>query len=90
MPIFYSAVNSPLQEATALVGFEDAEKEKYFSTQIEEYTERRTILCEALDKLGLAYTLPDGAYFILVQNERIKLPKDFVIPDLVCLACLSG
>jgi len=76
------AVNSPLQEATA-VGFEDAHKEKFFSTQIEEYTERRAILCQALDELGLPYTLPDGAYFILVQNERIKLPKDFVIPDLV-------
>jgi kynurenine aminotransferase len=44
--------NSPLQEATA-VGFEKAAEEKFFETQREEYIERRGVLTEALDKLGL-------------------------------------
>lgn len=76
------AVNSPLQEATA-VGFEDAAKTNFFPQQIKEYAERRAVLVSALDELGLPYTMPDGAYFILMNNERIKIPDDFVIPDMV-------
>ena len=77
-----TAVNSPLQEATA-VGFEQADLNNFFPQQIEEYEARRAVLAKAFDGLGLAYTMPDGAYFILLNNERIKIPGDFVIPDLV-------
>lgn len=79
------AVNSPLQEATA-VGFEQAQSNNFFPQQIEEYEARRATICKALDDLGLPYTMPEGAYFILLNNERIKIPDDFVIPNLVgCL-----
>ena len=76
------AVNSPLQEATA-VGFEQAAAQKFFSDQRAAYLERRNILLEALDKVGLPYTIPDGAYFVLVQNECIRLPDGYVLPDIV-------
>ena len=39
----------------------------------------------SLDAVGLPYTIPDGAYFVLVQNESIQIPDDFVIPDMVRL-----
>lgn len=86
--MYYLAVNSPLQEATA-VGFEEAPATNFFPQQIAEYNERRAILASALDYLGLPYTMPDGAYFILINNERIKLPDDFVIPDMVRFISLS-
>ncbi|KAF8309548.1 aminotransferase [Clavulina sp. PMI_390] len=76
------AVNSPLQEATA-VGFEEAAERDFFPTQISEYKARRAILTEALDEIGLPYSMPDGAYFILMDNSRVKLPDDFVIPDML-------
>ncbi|KAF8305585.1 PLP-dependent transferase [Clavulina sp. PMI_390] len=74
--------NSPLQEATA-VGFEEAAEHDFFAKQREEYKERRAVLCEALDRVGLPYTFPDGGYFVLVQNDSIKVPDDFVIPDMI-------
>jgi hypothetical protein len=46
------AANSPLQEAMA-VAFEKAEEARFFETQREEYVERRAVLTEALDRLGL-------------------------------------
>jgi aspartate/methionine/tyrosine aminotransferase len=80
--VFNTAVNSPLQEATA-VGFEQALSNGFFPQQIEEYEARRTVLAKAFDDLGLPYTMPDGTYFILLNNDRIKIPDDFVISDLV-------
>jgi hypothetical protein len=57
--------NSPLQEATA-VGLEKANSLQFFETQRKEYTERRQVLIDAFDKLGLKYTFPEGSYFILL------------------------
>jgi kynurenine aminotransferase len=57
--------NSPLQEAAAS-GLEQAEERRFFETQVEEYAERRAILCAAFDRLGLKYSLPEGSYFILL------------------------
>jgi len=78
--------NSPLQEATA-VGFEQASKHDFFAKQVETYKECRSVILASLDAVGLPYTIPDGAYFVLVQNESIQIPDDFVIPDMVSL-CL--
>lgn len=61
--------NSPLQEAAA-AGLEQARERKYFETQLEEYTERRAVLTDVFDKLGLKYTLPEGSYFILLVGHH--------------------
>ncbi|KAF9506449.1 hypothetical protein BS47DRAFT_1333826 [Hydnum rufescens UP504] len=74
--------NSPLQEATA-AGFEKAAEHNFFAKQVEEYVERRAVFTAELDKVGLPYTFPDGGYFVLVQNRSIKIPKDFVVPDMI-------
>lgn len=74
--------NSPLQEAAA-VGFEQAEAQNFFSKQVEAYKERRAVLCAGLDAVELPYTFPDGGYFVLVQNDSIQIPDDFIIPDMV-------
>lgn len=57
--------NSPLQEAAAS-GLEQAEQRHFFETQLQEYAERRSILCEAFDQLGLKYSRPEGSYFVLL------------------------
>lgn len=57
--------NSPLQEAAAS-GLEQAKERQYFEIQRAEYAERRKILVDVFDQLGLKYTLPEGSYFILL------------------------
>jgi kynurenine aminotransferase len=53
------ATNSPLQEAAA-AGLELARKHRFFEKQAEEYVERKNVLVEAFEKLGLKYTVPEG------------------------------
>lgn len=61
------ATNSPLQEAAA-AGLEQAKERKFFQTQVAEYAERRQILTDCFDALGLPYTNPEGSYFILLVS----------------------
>ncbi|KAF8623427.1 hypothetical protein AX15_006369 [Amanita polypyramis BW_CC] len=74
--------NSPLQEAAAC-GLELAREHKFFETQVADYTERRAILLEAFDKLGLKYTLPEGTYFILLDVSKVKIPDDYPYPPTI-------
>lgn len=67
---------SPLQEAVA-TGLELANKKALFETQRKEYQERRDVLLGYLDRLGLPYTIPDGAYFVLLETCQLEIPKDF-------------
>lgn len=64
--------NSPLQEAAA-AGLEQAKERRFFETQREEYSERRKILSDAFDQLGLKYTQPEGSYFILLVRYAFPL-----------------
>ncbi|KAJ7068153.1 pyridoxal phosphate-dependent transferase [Mycena amicta] len=74
--------NSPLQEAAA-AGLEQAEQRGYFATQRAEYTERRKILTDAFDSLGLTYSLPQGSYFILLDISNVNFPEDYPFPPSV-------
>lgn len=75
--------NSPLQEAAA-AGLEQAVERKFFETQTAEYAERREILCEAFDALGLTYYVPDGTYFVLLVSR----PCAGI--NCAILTCLAG
>jgi kynurenine aminotransferase len=74
--------NSPLQEAAA-AGLEQARERKFFETQLSEYQERRSVLTEAFDKLGIDYTIPEGSYFILLNVSKVKFPEDYPFPETV-------
>lgn len=50
-----------MQEATA-AGLEEAVARRFFETQLQEYEERRNILADAFEQLGLEYVLPEGSY----------------------------
>jgi kynurenine aminotransferase len=54
-----------LQEAAA-AGLEQANQRNFFQIQCDEYRERRDVLANTFDELGLRYTLPEGSYFILL------------------------
>jgi aminotransferase len=64
---------APLQHAvvTAL-GFGP----EYYAGLMATYAGQRDILCESLDKTGLAYTRPEGAYFILVDISPFGWDRD--------------
>ncbi|CAH7689957.1 pyridoxal phosphate-dependent transferase [Phakopsora pachyrhizi] len=73
---------SPLQEAVAS-GFEKSTQLNFFENQRKEYKERRDLFVKYLDMLGLPYTLPDGAYFVLVETSKIKVPEGFEMNEIV-------
>jgi kynurenine aminotransferase len=90
--------NSPFQEATAS-GLEQAAENRFFDIQRAEYIERREILMQAFDKLGMKYTVPEGSYFILLVSfmpicpiypdgfaqdiRNVKIPDDYPFPPSV-------
>lgn len=63
--------NTPLQEAAA-AGLEQAVERRFFETQTQEYKERRDVLIDAFVRLGLPYTVPEGAYFALLVRCSIS------------------
>ncbi|KAG0170502.1 hypothetical protein DFQ28_010724 [Apophysomyces sp. BC1034] len=74
------STNSPCQEAVA-AGLEASLEKPLFQEQIDEYLVKREILSKGFDELGLPYTIPDGAYFILVNTSKITLPQDYPFPE---------
>ena len=59
--------NSPMQEAVA-AGLEQVLERGFVEKQRAEYIQRRQILADAFDKLGMRYTLPEGSYFLLLVS----------------------
>ena len=71
-----------MQEAAA-AGLEQAKERRFFETQLAEYQERRTILCDAFDKLGLKYSLPQGSYFVLLVKQLLNVDITFDLNKIV-------
>ncbi|KAI9244620.1 pyridoxal phosphate-dependent transferase [Sporodiniella umbellata] len=75
-------VNSLCQEAVA-TGLEVSLTEPLFEKQVKDYIEKRAILSRIFDQLELPYSVPDGSYFILVNTNKIKIPQDYVFPEIL-------
>lgn len=75
-------VNSPCQEAVA-AGLENAKQANIFGQQIDAYLKKKEILSSVFDELNLPYTVPEGAYYILVNTSKIQIPKDFEFPEIL-------
>ncbi|CAO1626614.1 unnamed protein product [Parajaminaea phylloscopi] len=73
------STNSIAAEASA-VGLEEAPKRDFYAQQIREYQQRRSELCRAFDQLGLPYTLPEGAYFVIVDFASLEIPQGYPFP----------
>jgi kynurenine aminotransferase len=63
-----------MQEAAA-AGLEQAVERKYFEQLRKEYDERRGVMVEVFDKLGMKYTYPEGTYFVLLVSLRCFILK---------------
>jgi aminotransferase len=64
---------APLQEAAIVaLSFPD----EYYAGLLTGYTERRDLFLEALDRAGLAYTAPQGAYYVMADISEFECPDD--------------
>jgi len=62
---------APLQEAAAeALGFGDA----YFDELRRAYAERRALIVQALDAIGLPYLMPRGAYYVMADITSFRAP----------------
>ncbi|AKL94059.1 aspartate/tyrosine/aromatic aminotransferase [Clostridium aceticum] len=64
---------APLQEA-AVVGLEF--NDLYYEALQETYRKKRDLFLKGLDEIGLIYTVPQGAYYVLVDISEFEAPND--------------
>lgn len=82
---------APLQEA-AVVGLNFPDS--YYQQLLELYTKKRTIMLDGLKSIGLPYTVPQGAYYIMVDisqfcyNDDLAFCKD--LADKVGVGAVPG
>ncbi|KAK3314625.1 kynurenine-oxoglutarate transaminase 1 [Apodospora peruviana] len=79
--ICYSSV-SPLQEACA-IGFEQAEKENFWSTCVTDMQAKMRRFNAIWDELGLPYSEPEGGYFVMANLAKVTLPDGYPFPPHV-------
>ncbi|MBR5375686.1 MAG: aminotransferase class I/II-fold pyridoxal phosphate-dependent enzyme [Lachnospiraceae bacterium] len=64
---------APLMEA-AVTGLEFPDR--YYEKLLENYTQKRDLFCKGLDDIGLYYTKPQGAYYVMVDISRYGYESD--------------
>jgi aminotransferase len=64
---------APLQEA-AVTGLRFGDE--YYAGLQKEYTEKRDLFLKGLDDLGIAHTVPQGAYYILLDVSEYGYDSD--------------
>jgi cystathionine beta-lyase/cystathionine gamma-synthase len=64
---------APLQEA-AVVGLRFGED--YYSDLLRTYTEKRDLFMKGLENIGISYTKPDGAYYIMLDISKFGYESD--------------
>lgn len=65
---------APLQEA-AVVGLNFGDE--YYEELQSKYTEKRDLFINGLDKLNLAYTTPQGAYYVMMDISEFNSQDDY-------------
>lgn len=65
--------SAPLQEAvTVALRFPDS----YYDELRELYAAKRDLLCQGLDQIGLAHSVPQGAYYVMVDISEFGYESD--------------
>lgn len=64
---------APLQEA-AVTGLEFGDE--YYSDLREKYTKKRDMFLDGLDRIGLTHTVPQGAYYVLIDISEFGYESD--------------
>ena len=73
--LFYVCAPTPLQHGV-LAGFQM--DRSYFAELETEFTVKREKICTALNQAGLAPIVPEGAYYVLADISRFKMPDSKV------------
>ncbi|ODV79741.1 PLP-dependent transferase [Suhomyces tanzawaensis NRRL Y-17324] len=79
---------APLQEAVAR-GLVEADKIDYFANTRKDYIKKYEIFTKVFDELGLPYTTAQGAYFLLVNLAKLKIPQDYTYPEPIASKTLD-
>lgn len=64
---------APLQEA-AVTGLKFGEE--YYKALQQEYTDKRTLFLDGLERIGLNFTKPEGAYYVLMDISEFGYKSD--------------
>lgn len=64
---------APLQEA-AVVGLNF--KEDYYRQLLDKYTYKRSLFLKGLDDIGIKHTVPQGAYYVLLDISEFGYESD--------------
>ena len=64
---------APLQEA-AVTGLNFGDE--YYKELLKKYTEKRSIFLNGLDSIGLSYSIPQGAYYVMVDISEFGCNSD--------------
>lgn len=71
---------APLQEA-AVTGLRFGDD--YYAALQQEYTEKRDLFLRGLDEIGIAHTVPEGAYYILLDVSEYGFESDLEFCELL-------
>ena len=71
---------APLQEA-AVTGLRFGDD--YYTALQQEYTEKRDRFLKGLDRIGIAHTVPEGAYYILLDISEFGFANDLEFCELL-------
>ncbi|MBQ9905928.1 MAG: aminotransferase class I/II-fold pyridoxal phosphate-dependent enzyme [Oscillospiraceae bacterium] len=71
---------APLQEA-AVTGLRFGDD--YYTALQQEYTEKRDLFLKGLDRIGIAHTVPEGAYYILLDISEFGFASDLEFCELL-------
>ena len=71
---------APLQEA-AVTGLKFGDD--YYTALQQEYTEKRDLFLKGLDQIGIAHTVPEGAYYILLDISEFGFASDLEFCELL-------
>lgn len=76
---------APLQEAM-VTGLRFGQE--YYDKLKSKYTEKRQLMCEGLDAIGLKHNVPEGAYYIMIDvrefMDRTGCTSDLEFAELLC------
>ena len=82
---------APLQEA-AVTGLRFGDD--YYADLQQEYTEKRDLFLRGLDEIGIAHTVPEGAYYILLDVSEYGYESDLefceVLAEKVGVGAVPG
>jgi len=71
---------APLQEAGAIAL---SLPRSYYQDLADGYRARRDLLCQALDRAGFGFTVPDGAYYVMADISAFGYSDDVAFADFL-------